>query len=256
VQASGASFAEAAGVPTLMKAVEQTTRLRPNRAPGWPATAWLSRFRPDPLKRLHLDRGQVGRQLTGAPRSSVPEPTRVQRARVDTEVRTLVDEVTADLQPAWGHALRRASVSRLPDLGDRLDKALSGTDLGVERLPAWAGLVRVLQWVLIVAAVAGGVWLGLLALATYARVPEPPTPEVWGWPVPTLLLLGGLGLGLLLALVCRFLVAQTARRRARAADQRLRQAIGQVSEELVLEPVRTELDAYGRTVEGLGAALR
>ncbi|WP_110181844.1 YfjP family GTPase [Nocardioides solisilvae] len=250
------SFAEAAGVPTVVKAVEESTRVRANRATGWPATAWLSRFRPDPLKRLHLDLGQVGRELTGTPRSSVPEPTQVQRARVDTEVRALVDDVTAGMQPAWGHAVRRASVSRLPDLGDRLDKALAATDLGVERLPVWTGLLRALQWVLVVAALVGGAWLALLGVATYARVPEPPTPEWNGWPLPTLLLLAGLGLGLLLALGARVLVSATARRRASVADQRLRQAIGEATEELVVAPVQAELDAYGRAVDGLATALR
>ena len=80
------------------------------------------------------------------------------------------------------------------------------TDLGADRIPVWAGLVRVLQWVLILSALAGAVWLALLAFGSYARLPEPPTPEVWGFPVPTLLLLGGVALGVLLALVCRLLV--------------------------------------------------
>ena len=177
-------------------------------------------------------------------------------ARVDTEVRSLVDEVTKDLKPARAHAVRRASVSRLPDLGDRLDKALAGTDLGAEKLPAWAGLVRVLQWLLIGAAVVGGLWLALLALGAYARVPEPPTPEWGDFPLPTLLLLGGVGLGILLALLCRVLVAATARRRARVADERLRTAIGEVSDELVVAPVRAELAAYSKTLEGLATALR
>src|SRR5690606_11616599 len=93
------------------------------------------------------------------------------------------------------HSLRSASVSRLPDLGDRLDRALATTDLGVDRMPLWAGLVRALQWILIVAAVVGAGWLALLALGTYARVPEPPTPEWGGWPLPTLLLAGGVVVG-------------------------------------------------------------
>ncbi len=88
------AFAEAAGVPTVVKAVEESTRVRANRATGWPVTSWLSKFRPDPLKRLHLDLGAAGKELAGVPRTSVPEPTQVQRARIDTEVRTLVDEVS------------------------------------------------------------------------------------------------------------------------------------------------------------------
>jgi GTP-binding protein EngB required for normal cell division len=250
------AFAEAAGVPTVVAAVEKSTRMRANRATGWPVTAWFSRLRPDPLKRLHLDLGDAGRQLTGRARTSVPEATQIQRARVDTEVRALADDVSAGLGRPWAEAIRAASVSRLPDLGDRLDRALGETDLGVARMPVWAGLVRVLQWLLILSALGGAAWLAVLAVTAYLQMPEPTTPSVAGLPVPTLMLLGGIGLGVLLALVCRVLVGVTARKRARSADRRLRQAISEVSAELVVAPVEAELAAYGRTRAGLADALR
>ena len=79
----------------------------------------------------------------------------MQRARVDTEVRALADDVSSGLARPWAPAIRRASVSRLDDLSDRLDGALAATDLGVARIPGWAGLVRVLQWLLILTALVG-----------------------------------------------------------------------------------------------------
>ncbi|MGZ5405187.1 MAG: GTPase [Nocardioides sp.] len=249
------AFAEAAGVPTVVAAVAESTRLRANRATGWPVTSWLSRLKPDPLKRLHLDLGAAGKQLTGRSRTSVPEPTRVQRARVDTEVRALSDEVTEGLGRTWHPAVRRASVSRLDDLHDQLDRALGATDLGVGRIPAWAGLVRVLQWALILSAVAGAVWLGSLAVMGYLQVPAPETPSLIGVPVPTLLLLGGVGLGIGLALLCRWLVSLTARARARNADRRLRAAIREVCAELVIAPVEAELAAHREVRAGLDRAL-
>ncbi|GAA1923282.1 YfjP family GTPase [Nocardioides hwasunensis] len=250
------AFAEAAGVPTVVKAVADSTRIRANRATGWPVTAWFSRLKPDPLKRLHLDLGSSGKQLTGAARTSVPKATGVQRARIDTEVRALADQVSEPMAPSWASAVRSASVSRLPDLGDRLDRAVATTDLGAEKIPAWAGLVRILQYVLIVSAIIGAAWLAVLALGTYARVPEPPTPSVGAFPLPTLLLVGGIVLGLLLALVCRWLVASTARSRARAADKRLRKAISEVSAEMVVAPIQAELASYSEVREGLAVALR
>ncbi len=250
------AFADAAGVPTVVKAVEDSTRIRANRATGWPVTAWFSRLKPDPLKRLHLDLGSAGKQLTGAARTSVPKATGVQKARVDTEVRALADQVSDGMGQPWVTAIRTASVSRLPDLGDRLDRAVAATDLGADKIPMWAGLVRVLQWLLIIAAVVGGGWLALLAFGSYARLPEPPTPELSGFPIPTLLLLGGIALGVLLALVCRVLVSLTARRRARTADKRLRDAISAVSEELVVHPMQAELAAYSTMRDGLAIALK
>ncbi|MFC0221667.1 YfjP family GTPase [Nocardioides zeicaulis] len=250
------AFSEAAGVPTVVQAVADSTRLRANRATGWPVTAWFSRLKPDPLKRLHLDLGSAGKALTGTARTSVPKATGVQRARVDTEVRALADQVGEGMAPSWAAAIRSASVSRLPDLGDRLDRAVASTDLGADRIPAWAGLVRVLQYLLILSAIVGAGWLGLLALNSYARLPDIPTPEVGAFPLPTLLLVGGILLGLLLALVCRWLVAMTARKRARTADKRLRDAISEVSQEVVVAPVQAELASYAEVREALSAALR
>jgi GTPase Era involved in 16S rRNA processing len=250
------AFADAAGVPIVVKAVADSTRMRANRATGWPVTAWFSRLRPDPLKRLHLDLGASGKELTGTARTSVPQATGVQRARIDSEVRALADQVGEGMAPSWASAVRAASVSRLPDLNDRLDRAVAATDLGAAKIPFWAGLVRVLQYLLILSAVVGAGWLALLALGSYARLPEPPTPEVGAFPVPTLLLLGGIGLGLLLALVCRWLVSMTARSRARAADRRLRDAISEVSAEVVVEPIKAELASYAAVRDGLSAALK
>ena len=250
------ALAGAAGVPTVVGAVESATRMRANRATGWPVTAWLSRLRPDPLKRLHLDLGKDGKRYTGRGRTSVPEPTQVQRASVDSAVRAVADEVSAPLARPWAESVRRASVSRLPDLNDRLDSALAATDLDAGRVPGWAGLVRVLQWLLLLAALAGAVWLGVLATDRYLGVSEPSTPDVGGFPVPTVMLLGGIVLGIVLSLLCRLLVSATARSRARSADRRLRSAIAEVADDLVVAPVRAELTAYDQVREGLGRALR
>jgi GTP-binding protein EngB required for normal cell division len=250
------ALADAAGVPTVVHAVEQSTRIRGNRATGWPLVAWVSKLKPDPLKRLHLDLGPVGKQLTGTARTSVPQPTSVQRARVDTEVRALAGEVSQGMTHPWEAAVRHASVSRFDDLNDRLDAALAGTDLGADRIPVWAGLVRALQWLLILAALGGALWLAAIAVVAYLQLPEVPTPSVGQLPVPTLLLVGGLVLGIVLALVCRLLVSATARRRARTAERRLRTAISEVSQELVVAPVESELAAYSKVRDGLAAALR
>jgi GTP-binding protein EngB required for normal cell division len=250
------ALAEAAGVPTVVDAVESATRLRANRATGWPVTAWLSRLRPDPLKRLHLDLGKDGKQYTGRGRTSVPSATQVERARVDTEVRAIADEVSAPLARPWGDAVRRASVSRLPDLNDRLDAALGSTELNAGRIPAWAGVVRVLQWLLLLAAAVGAVWLAVLAGNRYLGLSEPSTPDVAGVPVPTVMLLGGVLLGVVLSLLCRLLVSATARSRARSADRRLREAIAAVADDLVVTPVRAELAAYDEVRAGLARALK
>ncbi len=250
------AFADAAGVPTVVRAVDRSTRRRASQATGWPVTAWLTKLKPDPLRRLHLDLGGHGKELTGTARASVPEATLVQRARVDAAVRGLSGDVGEQLSPPWADAVRRASVSRLPDLNDALDKAVTSTDLGVSRTPAWWRVVRVLQWVLVLTALAGGLWLAGLAVMGYLQMPAPDTPRYRGFPLPTLMLLGGVLAGVLLALLCRLVVRLSARRKARSADRRLRSAIGEVTERLVIEPVEAEIEAYRATQAGLTAALR
>jgi GTP-binding protein EngB required for normal cell division len=250
------AFADAAGVPIVVHAVERSTRRRAARATGWPVVSWIGRLKPDPLRRLHLDLGPEATALTGSARSSVPEPTLVQRARVDTAVRAMSDEAADGLSAPWAAAVRRASVSRLPDLGDALDAAVTSTDLGVSRTPAWWRVVRFLQWLLLLTAVAGGLWLAALAVLGYLQVPAPSTPRYQGFPVPTILLVGGVLAGVLLALLSRMVVGLSARARARAAQRRLRAAIGEVTDRLVVQPVEAELEAYRATRTGLSAALR
>ena len=50
------AFAVAAGVPAVAEATERAYRHRAAGALGWPVAKWLRRLRPDPLRRLHLDR--------------------------------------------------------------------------------------------------------------------------------------------------------------------------------------------------------
>ena len=250
------AFAEAAGVPTVVAAVERSTRLRAGRATGWPVVSWLSKLRPDPLKRLHLDLGAAGKQLTRNARTSLPATTPVQRARVDTEVRELADQASQDLGRPWVEAVRRASTSRIDDLGDRLDAAMAGADLGVAKIPRWAGAVRLLQWLLILTALGGAGWLVTLAVMDYLQLPDPTLPKLGDFPVPTLMLIGGVALGVLLALLCRLLVRMTARRRAAAADKRLRAAVHDVAIELVVDPIRAELQAHADVRAGLARALK
>jgi GTP-binding protein EngB required for normal cell division len=248
------AIADAAGVPIVVDAVHKAARVRARRATGWPVTSWLSKLRPDPLKRLHLDLGSNGRDLVAQARTSVPDANQIQSARIESAVRDVSDKLAGGLTRPWATALRRASTSRLPELQDRLDRAVGSVDLGVAKTPVWTRLVRGVQWVLLLAALAGAVWLGALAVTSYLKLDEPSTPEVGGLAVPTVLLLGGVGLGVLLALLCRVLVGRSARKRARRAERRLLEAVDQVADELVIAPLTAELAAYEATVDGLRRA--
>ena len=245
------ALAEAAGVPVVVDAVERSIRLRAGRATTWPPVGLASQLKSDPLKKLGLDLGDASATLRGSSRRTLPETTPVQRARVDTEVRALADDASAGLGAPWAEAIRRASTARVPEVGDRLDVALAETDLGVAALPTWAGFVRVVQWLLIAGALGGLIWAGLRAAA--GTLSE---QNVAGAPIPLLVALVCLVLGIVLALVCRGLVAGAARARASVADQRLRTAVHGVADELVVKAVAGELTAYAKVSMGVSAALK
>jgi GTP-binding protein EngB required for normal cell division len=254
---------DAAGVPVVEQAIANATKLRARRATGWPVTKWLARLRPDPLKRLRLDvrpgdgrEGSFGSAEVLVARSSIPQATPVQRARVDTAVRQVADEVSRDLPRPWAAAVRRASVSRVGDVTDALDLAVARTDLGVARDPRWWAFVRTVQWLLFLVAVGGGLWLAGLAFFAYLRLPEPPTAEWRGIALPTLMLVGGVVAGLVVAGLSRLAAGWSANRRAHTAGDRLRKSIAGVVDEMVVQPVQAELDAYVRCRDGLQAALR
>jgi GTP-binding protein EngB required for normal cell division len=247
------AFAQAAGVPVVVEAVERSARGRIARATAWPVVPWASGMRPDPLESLGLDLGGQGRALSGRGRSADLPTTQVQRARVDAEVRALADDVSAGLARPWAEAVHRASTSRLGELGDRLDGALAATEVRANRLPWWASLTRVVQWVLLVAAVAGVVWTGVL-LGT-GELGDPDTPQVGGVDVALVLLVGAVVLGVVLGIVGRVAARAVARRRADEADTRLRAAVADVAHELVVTPVETELAAYTSVRTALARAL-
>jgi GTPase Era involved in 16S rRNA processing len=251
------AFADAAGVPMVVKAVRQASLQRSARNTGWPVTRWVGRLRRDPLKQLHLDLGLETKGVSR--RTSLPEANAVQRARVDTAVRAVADNVAGNLAEPWASAIHRASTSRLGDLGDALDKAIAETDLGVTRTPLWWRLVRLVQAVLLLGAVAGGVWLLALAAAPVfgSHLADAPTVDSGdnSISVPVVLLVVGVVLGIVIAAVCRSFAGLMARSRARAADRRLRGSIADVTEELVVAPIEDELEAYRRARHGLNDAL-
>jgi hypothetical protein len=110
--------------------------------------------------------------------------------------------------------------------------------------------------VLLLAAFGGGLWLLALMVMGYLQLPEPATPDYAGLPVPTLLLLGGVAMGVVLGLLSKVFVAWSARSRARSADRRLRAAISEVTERLVVEPIEHEVTAYRTARDGLATAQR
>jgi GTP-binding protein EngB required for normal cell division len=239
----------AAGVPVVTEAVGKAWRMRGGMATGWPVLAWMAKFKPDPLRRLHLDRLGVGRRPKeidppGVGRTSLPATSGVEKARVDTALRTLADQAAHGLTRGWADQIKRAARSAEDALPDRVDRAIATTDLDLARHRRWWQLIRVLQWLLVATVVVGLGWLALSFLLAYLQLPPLPEVEWRGLPAPTVLAIGGVLAGLLLAGLARIGVEVGARRRTAKARQSLRAAIARVTGELVIEPVKAEQARY------------
>ncbi len=223
--------ADAAGVPVVVDGVERTVRAKARRAVVWPPL--LSLLRRDP-------------ELEGLDRPAVAP---VDRATVDTAIRGLVDEVTGGMGARWAGMVRDVATGRLDEVDDRLDRELGRVDV-TRRLPLWVPLVRLLHGLLLLALVGGLAWWGLAAVRD--RLGD--LPEIAGYPVPPVLAVAGLVLGLLLAAVGRVLAGRLARRRADEIEDELRSAVQRVLEAEVVRPVREELAAFAGFRRGIAAA--
>ncbi len=244
-----AALAAAAGVDTVVAAVDRSHRSRAALATGWPPLRWLRRLRPDPLRRLHLG----GAPVEGS-RTSLPPASAAARAGVRTAVRALGATAGAGLPDPWPELVSTAARRDEAALPDRLDAAVAGADLGPDRRPRWWALTGAAQRLLATVALVGGLWLLVLFGWSYLQLGDPPVPHVGRLPVPTLLLVPGVLAGLLLALLSRRLAGWGARRRARAARRRLEDRVDRVAAEAVLEPVEEELAAYERWCAALRRA--
>ncbi len=256
------ALARAAGVPTVVSAVDRDYRQQAVAAGGWPFTRWVGSFRARPLRRLRLDAGRESNDIPISQgdvravlgRSSLPPPTPTARAAVELATREVGDAGAAGLPVPWAQAVADAATPPDSVIGDRLDQAVVGTSLRARRPLWWRGFSWV-QTLLALAAVAGAVWLAVLFLLGILQMEGLVTTPFWGpFPIPALLLLGGLLAGVLLAGLARYLATIGGPRRARVMERRLQDSIEDAATETVVSPIQEVLARHRRTRELLDEA--
>ncbi|WP_147680844.1 GTPase [Actinomyces ruminicola] len=235
----------AVGVDLVADAVGTSMRLEAGHRVGWLPLRWLSYLRRDPLRALHLrpdsnDRGAV--PSAAAPRTSLPAPS----AADDAALRAAVHMYTTARIGRLPAVVQERVTGRLgagtERIYDSLDAAVARTDLEQTcRRPRWWGAANAMQVLLALTALIGAGWLLMLhVLDRYLLLPV--NPPRWGHvPWPTVLLLGGLLLGLLLAAVGAVMARVGAVRRTRRVRERLRHAVTEALNELLGTPLEQEL---------------
>ncbi|GAA1358087.1 50S ribosome-binding GTPase [Arthrobacter rhombi] len=244
-------LAQASGVETVVNATRKSYRLHATARTGWPVTRWIGRLRPDPLRRLNLRRRDINPEMN---RTSLPVPGAAQRAQADSAVRAFADGISVGAPDTWRGSIRRAARSSSRELPDALDQAIASTDISAGRGSWWWPVIGIVQWLALAVAVGGAGWLGALALMGYLQLDVPAAPRVEGFPVPTIMLIGGLLLGVLLGLTAGFLARAAAAGRARTARKKLRTSIASVAERSVVAPVRDEVRRFNEFTSAVARA--
>lgn len=254
------ALARTAGVPTVVEAVQRDYRQEAALRTGWPFTRWVQRLRTRPLRRLRLDNAEVSfsereiRSVIG--RSSIPPPTPAARAAVELSTRGLAMRAGDGLPQPWADAVADAASPPTPGLADALDQSILATPLH-GRHPLWWRVLGGLQLLLALAAIAGLIWYAVIWAMQWLQFPDMSPPLIRGLlPVPFVLVVGGLLLGILLAALSRFLAGIGARRRAVKVDGRLRAGIAEVADQRIVAPVQQVLVRHRETREHLEAAQR
>lgn len=262
------ALSRAAGIPIVVNAVERDYRQEAWARTGWPFTRWARALRPDPLKRLRLGKGEkdsrdAGTQLlpgvsaaevrSALGRSSLPPPTPAARSAVELATRRVGERAGQGLPVPWAEAAADAATPPGPELADTLDQAIITTPLRA-RDPLWWTVFGYAQWLFAAATLVGLVWLLVLGVVGWLRLPEIETPRLGPLPYPFLLLAGGLLFGVLLAAVARALARVGARRRAALIQQRLRESVSRVASEHIVAPVREVLRRHAAAREQLDRA--
>jgi GTPase SAR1 family protein len=242
----------AAGVEVVAAAVAGSYRKRNGQATGWPLVSWIARLRADPLTRLGLGAPKAGRD-PAVHRSSMPQLSSGAIARLSLSVRAFADAAAEGLSDSWRSSIRNTADGALAKLPDALDLAIARTPLPA-RGSWWWVVVAIVQWVAVLAGLAGVGWL--LAAAWLPRIGFPPLeiPQVEGWAVPTLLIVGAILLGIVLGLLSGIIGSLVALARKKRTRKRLTEAVDATVRELVITPVDAELDSARALAAALAVA--
>lgn len=246
-------LSQAAGAERIANTTAAAYRKRLHERTGWPLTSWVTRFRPDPLKRLGL---REEADEVGVHRSSLPELDASSKAVANKGLRDYSAAAAADLLHAWSGAIADRTEEISQGLPAELDRAVARTTLPAEPSRGWSFLT-VLQWLALIAALVGVLWYLLVAFVPGMLTPllgAELVPQVEGWPIPTLLILAGLLAGVIIGLLTTIfggMIGSGVKRRTRQAIQK---EVAAISQTAVVEPLQQIRDDYDRFAERITVA--
>ena len=255
----------------VLQAATASYRRTAGQHTGWILTRWMSRLKADPLRRLHLGQqdetkstskaeksaGMLGSDSENAPElvaSSLPPLSAAQKAGMANAVRQYSKQMAARIDEPWKRSMKEAALSREAELPELLERDMMRIDYGLGRTRAPWVIFNALQWIALLSALVGVGWLTLISGMAYLQIqlPPAPTPEGSPVPLPTLLLLLGILLGIASAGVGRLLTAMGSRYYSRKLRGRLQTGVEKAVQSCVVAPVQQEakrLNAYRKALD-------
>ena len=255
----------------VLEAATASYRRAAGQHTGWILTRWMSRLKADPLRRLHLGQqdetksaskteksaGMLGSDSENAPElvaSSLPPLSAAQKAGMANAVRQYSKQMAARIDEPWKRSMKEAALSREAELPELLERDMMRIDYGLGRTRAPWVIFNALQWIALLSALVGVGWLTLISGMAYLQIqlPPAPTPEGSPVPLPTLLLLLGVLLGIASAGVGRLLTAMGSRYYARKLRGRLQTGVEKAVQSCVVAPVQLEakrLTSYRKALD-------
>ncbi|MBS4940347.1 MAG: 50S ribosome-binding GTPase [Rothia mucilaginosa] len=255
----------------VLEAATASYRRAAGQHTGWILTRWMSRLKADPLRRLHLGQqeetksaskaeksaGMLGSDSENAPElvaSSLPPLSAAQKAGMANAVRQYSKQMAARIDEPWKRSMKEAALSREAELPELLERDMVRIDYGLGRTRAPWVIFNALQWIALLSALVGVGWLTLISGMAYLQIqlPPAPTPEGSPVPLPTLLLLLGVLLGIASAGVGRLLTAMGSRYYARKLRGRLQTGVEKAVQSCVVAPVQLEakrLTSYRKALD-------
>jgi len=250
----------------VLQAATASYRRTAGQHTGWILTRWMSRLKADPLRRqdetkstskAEKSAGMLGSDSENAPElvaSSLPPLSAAQKAGMANAVRQYSKQMAARIDEPWKRSMKEAALSREAELPELLERDMMRIDYGLGRTRAPWVIFNALQWIALLSALVGVGWLTLISGMAYLQIqlPPAPTPEGSPVPLPTLLLLLGILLGIASAGVGRLLTAMGSRYYARKLRGRLQTGVEKAVQSCVVAPVQQEakrLNAYRKALD-------
>jgi hypothetical protein len=209
---------------------------------GWPPARLAARLR-----------GLRVRAAKPRPADPAAAP-QAQRADIDNAITVFAGEVGGSLPEPWPRTVLAAARSRSDEAQDALGAAVVAGLPPREKLTGWWRLIALAQWVLMLLALAGLVWIGLILSASHPHKPASLLSDASLAPWLGVMVAALLLLGWLVSSWCQNMVVLAADRERELAVHAILARIGAVASDLVLVPAGRELADYERFRAELAAA--